>query len=165
MVKLDLLYKQPFSFYFIEISTPSSSRLLRLHAYLILSNVPTTFPTAYQDPPFIRDPKVTFSNCKWVVLIYNTRYNNSYINYPNMLTLCMGKLCIWKTILCGTSDLVVAPSNTHFSKTSHGIQRCFLDRLGWSKKTALFCFSSQSYVLQFFPYFSGRIDSRPGRFF
>ena len=36
---------------------------------------------------------------------------------------------------------------------------------GWSKKSALFCFSSQSCVLQFFPYFSGGVNSRPGRFF
>ena len=36
---------------------------------------------------------------------------------------------------------------------------------GWPKKSALFCFSSQSCVLHFFsPYFSGGVDSRPVRF-
>ena len=32
-------------------------------------------------------------------------------------------------------------------------------------KSAIFCFSSQSCVLQFFPYLSGGVDGRPGRFF
>ena len=36
---------------------------------------------------------------------------------------------------------------------------------GWSKKSALFCFSSQSCVSQVFSYFSGGVESRPGRFF
>ena len=36
---------------------------------------------------------------------------------------------------------------------------------GWFKKSALFCFLSQSCVLQFFPYFSGGVESRPGSFF
>ena len=37
---------------------------------------------------------------------------------------------------------------------------------GWPKKSTPFCFLSQSCVLQnFFPYFSGGVDSRPGRFF
>ena len=46
--KAGKVYKQPFSFYFIEISAPSSSRLFRLHAYLIFSNVPTALvPTAF----------------------------------------------------------------------------------------------------------------------
>ena len=38
-------------------------------------------------------------------------------------------------------------------------------RTGWPKKRAVFCFSSQSCVLQFFQYFSGCLDSRPGKFF
>ena len=36
---------------------------------------------------------------------------------------------------------------------------------GWSKKVPCFVFLSQSCVLQFFLYFSGGVNSRPGRCF
>ena len=42
MIKLDLDYKQPFSFYFIEISNPPFPT-----AYLILPNVPNSNPLLF----------------------------------------------------------------------------------------------------------------------
>ena len=58
MLKLDLVYKQPFYFYFIEIFNPLPLCLFRPipHAYFILPNVPT--PMLIRFSPFIWNPRV-----------------------------------------------------------------------------------------------------------
>ena len=75
--------------------------------------------------------QIIFNNCEWVVLIYNIGTSDARFMHKlsKHVYIVPRKLCTWKTILCGISDLVVAQSNTYFSTTSHEIKWCFLDWL------------------------------------
>ena len=56
IVKMDLVYKWPFSFFFLsKFPTPFSPILFQPPSCLVLRNVPTP---AYYNPPFIPDPRV-----------------------------------------------------------------------------------------------------------